>query len=53
MQTLSPGRLAFLLASLVALGPLAIDTYLPALLAMSGHFAVEIHAVEVLSLIHI
>ena len=47
MQTLSPGRLAFLLASLVALGPLAIDTYLPALLAMSGHFAVEIHAVEV------
>lgn len=47
MQNLSPGRLAFLLATLVALGPLAIDTYLPALLAMSGHFAVEIHAVEV------
>lgn len=47
MQKLSPGRLAFLLATLVALGPLAIDTYLPALLAMSGHFAVEIHAVEV------
>ena len=47
MQNLSPGRLAFLLATLVALGPLAIDTYLPALLAMSGHFSVEIHAVEV------
>ncbi|WP_039925954.1 multidrug effflux MFS transporter [Alcanivorax sp. DG881] len=47
MQNLSPGRLALLLATLVALGPLAIDTYLPALLAMSGHFSVEIHAVEV------
>ncbi len=39
MQNLSPGRLAFLLATLVALGPLAIVTYLPALLAMSGRFA--------------
>ena len=45
---ISPRRLAILLGTLVALGPLAIDTYLPALLAMSEHFAVPI-----LSLIHI
>ena len=35
-----------MLGALVALGPLAIDTYLPALLNMAGHFAVEIHDVE-------
>lgn len=47
MQTVSPGRLAIILGSLVALGPLAIDTYLPALLTMSGHFQVPIHDVEI------
>lgn len=44
---ISPRRLALLLGTLVALGPLAIDTYLPALLAMSEHFAVAIHDVEI------
>ncbi|MEQ3777479.1 MAG: multidrug effflux MFS transporter [Alcanivorax sp.] len=44
---ISPRRLAILLGTLVALGPLAIDTYLPALLAMSEHFAVPIHDVEI------
>ena len=44
---ISPRRLALLLGTLVALGPLAIDTYLPALLAMSEHFAVPIHDVEI------
>ncbi|MZR61806.1 multidrug effflux MFS transporter [Alcanivorax sp. DP30] len=47
MPTISPGRLAIILGSLVALGPLAIDTYLPALLSMSGHFQVPIHDVEI------
>lgn len=46
MPTISPGRLALLLGTLVALGPLAIDTYLPALLNMSEHFGVAIHDVE-------
>ena len=44
---ISPRRLALLLGTLVALGPLAIDTYLPALLAMSEHFAAAIHDVEI------
>ena len=47
MATISPGRLAVILGSIVALGPLAIDTYLPALLTMSGHFQVPIHDVEI------
>ena len=47
MPTISPGRLAIILGSLVALGPLAIDTYLPALLTMSEHFQVPIHDVEI------
>ncbi|EKF74074.1 Bcr/CflA family multidrug resistance transporter [Alcanivorax hongdengensis A-11-3] len=46
MSTISPGRLALMLGALVALGPLAIDTYLPALLTMSHHFQVPIHDVE-------
>ena len=44
---ISPRRLALLLGTLVALGPLAIGTYLPALLALSEHFAVPIHDVEI------
>ena len=47
MPTISAGRLAVILGSLVALGPLAIDTYLPALLTMAGHFQVPIHDVEI------
>lgn len=47
MPTISPGRLAIILGTLVALGPLAIDTYLPALLNMSAHFQVPIHDVEI------
>ncbi|MDX1803725.1 MAG: multidrug effflux MFS transporter [Alcanivorax sp.] len=46
MSSISPQRLALMLGALVALGPLAIDTYLPALLTMSGHFQVPIHDVE-------
>ncbi len=45
--TISPRRLALLLGTLVALGPLAIDTYLPALVTMSEHFAVAVHDVEI------
>ena len=47
MSAISPGRLAIMLGTLVALGPLAIDTYLPALLTMAGHFDVPIHDVEI------
>lgn len=48
MQTaVTPTRLALLLGTLVALGPLAIDTYLPALLTMAGHYRVPIHDVEI------
>ncbi len=47
MPTISPGRLAIILGSLIALGPLAIDTYLPALVTMAGHFQVPIHDVEI------
>ncbi|MCK0152526.1 multidrug effflux MFS transporter [Alcanivorax sp. S6407] len=47
MPTISPGRLAVILGSLIALGPLAIDTYLPALMTMAGHFQVPIHDVEI------
>ena len=47
MSAISPGRLAIMLGTLVALGPLAIDTYLPALLNMAGHFDVPIHDVEI------
>ena len=35
MPTVSPVRLAIMLGTLVALGPLAIDTYLPALPTMA------------------
>lgn len=47
MPTISPGRLAIILGSLVAIGPLAIDTYLPALLTMAGYYQVPIHDVEI------
>jgi len=46
MQTASPIRLAIILGALVALGPLAIDTYLPALPTMARDLGVSIHAVE-------
>ena len=38
MPTVSPVRLAIMLGTLVALGPLAIDTYLPALPTMADDF---------------
>ena len=46
MPTISPLRLAVLLGTLVALGPLAIDTYLPALPTMAVDFGVAVHQVE-------
>ncbi|MCH2557522.1 MAG: multidrug effflux MFS transporter [Alcanivorax sp.] len=46
MPTISPLRLAILLGGLVALGPLAIDTYLPALPTMAEDFGVAVHRVE-------
>ncbi|MCU5784329.1 Bcr/CflA family multidrug resistance transporter [Alcanivorax balearicus MACL04] len=46
MSAISPTRLAIMLGSLVALGPLAIDTYLPALPTMADDFGVAVHAVE-------
>ena len=46
MPTVSPVRLAIMLGTLVALGPLAIDTYLPALPTMADDFGVAVHAVE-------
>ncbi|GAA5118546.1 multidrug effflux MFS transporter [Alloalcanivorax gelatiniphagus] len=46
MSAISPLRLAILLGGLVALGPLAIDTYLPALPTMANDFGVAVHRVE-------
>lgn len=46
MQPVSPVRLALALGALVALGPLAIDTYLPALPSMAEDFGVSTHDVE-------
>ncbi len=46
MQAVSPGRLAVILGTLVAIGPLAIDTYLPALPAMAETLSVSVERVE-------
>lgn len=46
MSTVSPQRLAVILGGLIAVGPLAIDTYLPALPAMADSFAVSVPRVE-------
>ena len=46
MSAISPLRLALMLGTLVALGPLAIDTYLPALPTMADGFGVAVHRVE-------
>ncbi|MFP1680426.1 multidrug effflux MFS transporter [Alloalcanivorax sp. C16-2] len=46
MSAISPLRLALMLGTLVALGPLAIDTYLPALPTMAEGFGVAVHRVE-------
>ena len=46
MPTVSPVRLAIMLGTLVALGPLAIDTYLPALPTMADDFGVAVHRIE-------
>ena len=43
---ISPRALALVLGPLIALGPLAIDTYLPALPAMAASLASEVVAVE-------
>lgn len=43
---ISPRRLALTLGPLIALGPLAIDTYLPALPAMAESLATQVVAVE-------
>lgn len=46
MQVVSPVRLAVVLALLSALGPLAIDTYLPALVRMADDLGGAVHQVE-------
>jgi len=46
MPTIAPVRLAIMLGTLVALGPLAIDTYLPALPTMADDFGVAVHRIE-------
>lgn len=46
MHTLTPGRLALILGTLVAIGPLAIDTYLPALPAMAASLSTTVERVE-------
>ena len=46
MSAISPLRLALMLGTLVALGPLAIDTYLPALPTMAEGYGVAVHRVE-------
>ncbi|WP_101675653.1 multidrug effflux MFS transporter [Alloalcanivorax mobilis] len=46
MPLISPVRLAIMLGGLVAIGPLAIDTYLPALPTMADDFGVAVHTVE-------
>lgn len=46
MPAVSAGRLALVLGVLVALGPLAIDTYLPALPAMAASYGVAVTAIE-------
>ncbi len=39
-------KLAPMLAILIALSPFSIDTYLPAIPAMAGYFATDIHLIE-------
>jgi DHA1 family bicyclomycin/chloramphenicol resistance-like MFS transporter len=46
MPSISPQRLAVVLGGLIAVGPLAIDTYLPAMPAMAASFAVSVPDVE-------
>ena len=46
MHTVTPGRLALILGTLVAIGPLAIDTYLPALPAMAQSLGTTVERVE-------
>lgn len=46
MPIISPQRLALILGGLIAVGPLAIDTYLPALPAMADSFNVTVPRVE-------
>ncbi len=46
MPIISPQRLAVILGGLIAVGPLAIDTYLPALPAMADSFDVTVPRVE-------
>lgn len=46
MSTVSPQRLAVILGGLIAVGPLAIDTYLPAFPAMAESFGVSVPRVE-------
>lgn len=47
MKETLPKYFSFILASLVAISPLAIDAYLPAILSISNDFAVAISAVEI------
>lgn len=46
-QTITPKRLALLLAPLVALTPFAIDTYLPAMPVMADHFNSDLAAMGI------
>ena len=46
MAVISAGRLAVILGILVALGPLAIDTYLPAIPAIADFYGVAVPLVE-------
>ena len=46
MAVISAGRLAVILGVLVALGPLAIDTYLPAIPAIAAYYGVPVPLVE-------
>jgi len=45
--SISPKRLALLLAPLVALTPFAIDTYLPAMPVMAKHFSSDLAAMGI------
>lgn len=46
MSAVSPTRLAVILGALIAVGPLAIDTYLPVLPAIADSFRVSVPDVE-------
>lgn len=46
MPPVTPLRMVIILGAIIAIGPLAIDTYLPALPSMADSFKVPVHTIE-------